>query len=835
MTRLTLFKKILIITLLLSLLPLVASSLILFFNLESTSARLTSEIGGTADIQASEALQMRASQVAESVADFLLQCESDLIFLSGSQLDRTTLLNFYASRKGEVWLRTGTVSAPQEIREMLPLYRSIALIDKTGREKLVIKDGNFIPDKELKNVSDPSQTEFRTEEYFNRVLKQPGRIYVSHVTGYHVSKAEQLNGVDEPENAFDGKQYQGVVRFAAALFDRRGSFNGAVVISLDHRHLMEFSQHIDPGNKFSTVFPSYKSGNYAFIFDDEGWIITHPKYWDIRGLDHNGKPVPPYTAGSRSTDISSGRIPFNLDHAGFVHRNYPLVAAEIRKQKAGFVDITNVGGENKIMAYAPIRYAGGDYDRYGVFGAVTIGFQLDRFQNAARKGSRLINQQLGEHRTRSGVILVITAILASFSAWILSRGMTRPLLQLTEGAHKLAEGNIHTRVAISSSDEIGELARTFNFMADELESRKNNLLATLDELQRSRMDILDERNFKASILESISSAIITISPDGILTSINGVGQKLLGDSNVRGMEYQVVFAEWPILMERITIVLKSGEGYGREPLTMPVQGEMTYYDVGIFPIGKDAEMGVTVTLRDETEREKLREEMMRLDRLASLGRLSAGIAHEVRNPLTGISLLLDDLHDRSALHADDKEMLSKALSEIERVERLMSALLNYASPMRADFRDGDLSRVLNDILLLMRRPAEMQGVSLNISSGELPVFRFDADKIRQALINVIKNALESLDTGGVLSISTRHQDGNIIITVYDNGPGISRHDLPLIFEPFFTRKGAGTGLGLSITRRIIEEHKGNITVVSDRINGTTFSIVLPAHDHHTVA
>ncbi|MDO9068501.1 MAG: histidine kinase, partial [Deltaproteobacteria bacterium] len=198
MARLTLFKRILIITLLLSLLPLLASSLILFLNLESTSARLTSEIGGTADIQAAESLQMRASQVAENMADFLRQCESDLIFLSRSQLDQTTLLNFYASRKGEDWHRTGTASAPTEIREQIPLYRSIALIDRTGKEKLVVKDGLFVPEKDLKNVSDPSQTEFRTEEYFNRVLKQPGRIYVSHLTGYHVSKPEQLNGADEP-------------------------------------------------------------------------------------------------------------------------------------------------------------------------------------------------------------------------------------------------------------------------------------------------------------------------------------------------------------------------------------------------------------------------------------------------------------------------------------------------------------------------------------------------------------------------------------------------------------------------------------------------------------
>jgi len=827
MPRITLFKKILIITLLLSLLPLIASSLILFLNLESTSTRLISEIGDRADIQASESLQMRASQVAENVSDFLRQCESDLIFLSRSPLDQATLLNFYASRRGEIWYRTGSVSAPFETREQLPLYRSIAIIDRNGMEKLVIRDGSVVQRTDLKNVANPASTEFLTEDYFRRVRSQPGKIYVSHLTGFHISRHDQLNGADEPEHALDGKSYSGVVRFAAALFDASGSFNGVAVVSLDHRHLMEFTQHIDPGHNFLTVFPSYKSGNYAFMFDDEGWIITHPKFWDIRGLDKSGQPIPPYSRSSSKSDIRNGRIPFNLDHAGFIHPNYPRVAARIRKQQVGFVDTTNVGGAKKIMAYAPIIYNSGDYSRYGVFGGITIGFQLDQFQESARKGSLLVNQQLGEHRKRSGVILLITSILAGFSAWGLSRGITHPLLQLTEGARKLAEGNIQNRVPVTSCDEIGELGRTFNYMADELETRKNKLLATLDELERSRVDILDERNFKTSVLESISSAIITISPVGVLTSINRVGLNFLSDTGSLGRDYREVFAKWPGVSGRIESVLGTKSGYGRVPLSRQINGEVAYYDFGLFPVGTDGEMGLTVTLRNETERERLREETVRLDRLASLGKLSAGIAHEVRNPLTGISLLLDDLHDKPGFSIEDKEMLSKALSEIERVERLISALLNYSSPVRSDFREGDLAQIMKDILLLMRREAEKHGVALNVTFDTLPLFRFDREKIRQALINIVKNALEVLEPGGIITVRAESSETTVTIAIHDDGRGICPEDLPLIFEPYFTRKGAGTGLGLSITQRIIDEHSGSLTVESNSSSGTTFRISLP--------
>ncbi|HBG07312.1 MAG: histidine kinase [Geobacteraceae bacterium GWC2_58_44] len=828
MPRYTIFKKILVITLLLSLLPLLVSSVILLANLQSISARLSAEIAESDDRQASESLQMRARELAENISDFLHQCESDLMFLSRSNLAQPALLDFYQTRRSEIWQRGGSATATQGTHEFVPLYRSIALIDRTGQEKVVIRDGGFVPAAALRNVSDPANTEFKSEEYFNktRALKS-GEIYVSRVTGFHVLKQEQLAGASDPESAYDGKMFEGVIRFASPLFDSRGAFAGMVLLSLDHRHLMEFTQHVDPGKNFSTLFPSYMSGNYAFLFDDEGWIITHPKFWDIRGLDSAGKLVPPYTEQTSKADIESGRIPFNLDSAGFIHPSYPAVSAAVRNQRGGSVDITNVGGAKKIMAYAPIFYDSGDYRKHGIFGGVTIGFQVDQFHEASRKGSRLINRQLGEHRSTSAAIILVTALLSALSAWLLSRGISIPLRQLTEGAEKLAAGNSNVRVAVSSADEIGVLAKTFNYMADELDLRKHSILTTLDELRKSRLEIMDERNFKSSVLESISSGIVTFSPEGRLTSINGTGRLFLGSDMVPEMHYNEVFKGWGNLSDRISLVLARHSGYGRHPFRFDRGAGMTHFDVGFFPIGVDAEKGLTVTLRNETEKEKLREEMMRLDRLASLGKLSAGIAHEVRNPLTGISLLLDDLHDKAASGSDDQEMIKKALAEIERVERLISALLNYSSPMRAEFQECDLNRVVCDTVLLMRRPCERQQVQLTMEQGKVPPFRLDPEKIKQAVLNIIRNAQEALPGGGRISVATKVEGECAVICIGDDGSGIAAEDLPLIFEPFFTRKGAGTGLGLSITQRIIEEHHGSIRVESAPGEGTRFTIELP--------
>lgn len=828
MPRLTIFKKIIITTLLLSLVPLVISSLLLFFSLESIKAKLPVDIAETADRQASESLQMRAQHVAGTLSDFLRRCENDTLFLAGSKLDRQELMNFYITRRGEVWERAIDTTSAAGVHTTAPLYSSIAVIDSSGTEQIVIRDGHYLPEQMLRNVMHPSNTEFKSENYAEQIKKlTPGEVYVSHLTGFHVSKQEQLGKAAEPEDAAPGAVYRGVIRFGTPILDIHGNQNGMIVLSLDHRHLMEFSQHIDPGRNFSTLFPSYKSGNYSFIFDDDGWIITHPKYWDIRGVDHNGRPVPPYTRQSSKSDIENGRIPFNLDHAGFVHPNYPRVAETVRKQKAGYVDIANVGGSKKVMAFAPILYSTGDYGKYGIFGGVTIGFQVDQFHDAAREGSNLIHKQLGEHRTRSAIIVLCTAFAAAFAAWKLSRGISKPLAALTHGTKQLASGDSVSRVQISSKDEIGDLAATFNFMAEELQQRKNSLLATLDELQRSRMEILEERNFKESILESISSAIITFSNDGILKSINATGRVFLGNDKAVGMHYKTVFQGWHGMIERITYSLTEKNGYGRQPLCIEHNTILTHFDVGCFPIGKDGDNGLTVTMRNETEREKLREEMMRLDRLASLGKLSAGIAHEVRNPLTGISLFLDDLHDRAGASPDDREMIKKAIAEIERVEKLISALLNYSSPTRANFRMAELSMVIHDTMLLMKRQAQKQGIEISAVTEEIKPFYFDPEKIKQALLNIVKNGIEAMGDGGVIQITCKTSDGYAIIEVSDSGPGIKEQDLPQIFEPFFTRKGAGTGLGLSITQRIMEEHHGKVDVGSCPETGTVFTLTLP--------
>lgn len=826
--KLTLFRKFLLALFLIALLPLAISSATLFMSLQSTSRELAARLSEATDRQASENLESRARQIADDVSDFLEECENDLHLVANLPHTAATLRTFYDSKHEEIWQRSGSRTAPAELRTTIPRYATIELIDVSGQQRFVIHSGRVLPSAELVDVSRPENTRFKSETYFSETARlKKGEVYVSHLSGFHVGKQEQLGSATDSENAFGGREYEGVIRFATPLFAANGSFSGIIVLALDHRHLMEFSQHVQPGRVAKTVFPSYKSGNYAFIFDDEGWIITHPNFWDLRGVDAAGKPVPPYSANSTTADINSGRIPFNLDFAGFIHPNYPLAAQQVRLGKSGYVDTTNVGGARKVMAYAPIFYKSGVYRRYGIFGGVTIGFQTDLFHEPARAAAAIIREQMHNHLETSGLILAVTTILALLAAWRISRGITRPLALLTAQTRALADGSGSSRVEISSGDEVGGLAQDFNRMAAELENRNRHLLETLAELDRSRQQVIGERNFMEGVVNSISSAILPFSRDGLLISVNTNGRTILGAHAAVGSHYREVFALWPELIARIEQTIAGERPFGRAPFTTDSEDGSRHFDVGIFPIGTAMELGITVTIRDETEKERMREEMTRMDRLASLGRLSAGIAHEIRNPLTGITLLLDDLHDRPDCHPESRELMKKALEESERMEKLINALLSYATPPRAEFHASDLNRIIEETLLFFRRACENAGVSLVSRLEPLPRLTLDGDKIRQLLLNLLRNSLIATESGGVISVATCRREGMAELIVSDSGQGIPAEDLEQVFEPFFTRSRGGTGLGLSISQRIVEEHHGTITVASTRGEGSVFTIRLP--------
>ncbi len=683
----------------------------------------------------------------------------------------------------------------------------------------------------MRNVADPANTTYKNETYFNKARQlKKGEISVSRLSGWYVSRDEQLQGAETPLEAVQGTPYRGVIRFAAPVYKGQ-EFQGVVVLSLDHRHLMEFTQHISPTSERYVVFPSYASGNYAFMFDDEGWIITHPKYWDIRGFDPDGRLVPPYSKETTLDTVRAGRIPFNLFSAGFIHKNYPAVAEAVRLGKSGVVDIANVGGSRKIMAYAPIFYDQGDFSQFGIFGGITIGAEVDNFHQPALATAGLIRKEITNYLRESWFVISVTVLFVIMVAYQLSSSIVGPLLSLTEGTRAMARGNLETRVEVSSYDEVGVLADSFNRMANDLSRRQLRLLKTLQALRRSRQEIIRERNFKHTVVENIETGILTFDENCYVTSSNGPACRILGITQPEtATPWQELLHAWPEFYAGLehAFTTADSKSWG-EYVTLERDDRKLTYRLSLFPLSFRRQAGWLLTVEDLTERVNMREQMSRMDRLASLGRMSAGIAHEIRNPLTGVSLLLDELHDRLIGKEPDQLLIQKALGEIERLEGLVGELLHFSTVSKPCLVAADLTSVVDDSVFLVRKQCERQQIEIiQHYAADLPLLQLDADRLKQVFLNLFSNAIDAMPEGGQLQISVSCSEKNVQVVVADNGCGIESGKLDLIFEPFYTSKGGdGTGLGLSISHNIVSDHGGSIKAVSTIGQGTRITLSLP--------
>lgn len=236
------------------------------------------------------------------------------------------------------------------------------------------------------------------------------------------------------------------------------------------------------------------------------------------------------------------------------------------------------------------------------------------------------------------------------------------------------------------------------------------------------------------------------------------------------------------------------------------------------------EPAVQIILRDLSEHKHAEELMIRSEKLSVAGQLAAGIAHEIRNPLTAIKGFLQLMHGEIE---KDNQYFEIIFSELNRIEMILSELLMLAKPQETVFEKANVKTILLEVVTLLETEAILRNIVIEKKfSDENQEVVCDKNQLKQVFINLIKNAIEAMPNGGTVTISTKSENFSIVIEIKDEGEGIPKELLERLGEPFLTTKEKGTGLGLMITYKIVENHKGTIDVSSSE-KGTVFTIKLP--------
>lgn len=414
---------------------------------------------------------------------------------------------------------------------------------------------------------------------------------------------------------------------------------------------------------------------------------------------------------------------------------------------------------------------------------------------------------------RGGVLTALTASVLYIPHVILSWN-----IMVDDGFNDLLENVIFLFVgtlAGTLADAERQQRQRAQDAVMQLDAANKQLLTQVDLAHRMRASI-------ESILESIDSGVLTLDLLGQITTINHAAQSLLGGPD--GIEAAVP--------QPIRDYLRAG-ARGYQQIT--VAGRMLGLHGSALIGGQSETIGTVLVLDDLTERRALEEQVQRAQRLAALGRLAGGLAHEIRNPL-GITRAAAQMLQRE-IGADPAlgEYTQVIQIEIDRVDRLIEQLLAYARPFPLQRGPLDVADVIERTVALTRAYAAQRGVTLAAdASAHLPRVDGDPELLHQVLVNLLLNGIHATAAKGMVSVSatTPEVDNGasslLIITVRDTGHGIAAADLPHIFDPFFTTRADGTGLGLSIVQQIVQEHSGTIEVRSELGKGTSFELRLPA-------
>jgi two-component system, cell cycle sensor histidine kinase and response regulator CckA len=402
-----------------------------------------------------------------------------------------------------------------------------------------------------------------------------------------------------------------------------------------------------------------------------------------------------------------------------------------------------------------------------------------------------------------------------------------------------------TAYADESTLRRAKIAEPLGYLLKPFEERElRTTIETALYKHRTEVRLRESERWLATTLRSIGDAVIAADERGRVKLINPAAEALTGwpQDEALGRELAEVFQLADEATGRRVEPATEVAGAARQPdvLLLARDGRSTPVETSASVITdeKGGLSGSVLIFKDISERRRLAKQLLRSEKLAAVGQLAAGMAHELNNPLTPALLYTRRLLRQGALDPEAREHLMVVVREVERAQGVIKDLLAFARRYQASWSETDINELLRRALARAESETPSQNVSVRFEPGENVRVVADEYRLTQVFLNIIRNARQAIEDGGragaVAITSERVDDGGgdrVRVTVSDDGPGIAREHLPKIFDPFFTTRqvGAGAGLGLSLSNGIVEEHGGTISVESEPGSGATFVVELPTH------
>jgi PAS domain S-box-containing protein len=548
-------------------------------------------------------------------------------------------------------------------------------------------------------------------------------------------------------------------------------------------------------------------------------------------------------------------------------REYP--ADVIMKLFSGDEGILDAG--NEIISYAPLFTA--HSDERGRHGTPRLSIPLYVLES--------VPQSVILGPTYS-LVWVFAGLLGVFLVGAIGLGLlatrefTGPIGEMQRGAEIIANGNYGHRLRIETRDEIEQLAQQFNQMAVSLEAHEQEIQrhrTTLEKtVERRTRELIGEKAKLQAIVDNVPSAFVLLDRRFHIQSASAAFVDITGRhfDDVRGSSCRNVFCDGgscsACLCQR---ALTSGSTESHIDTVTADEGNQRFIEHVVIPMKENGDVtSILAIITDVTQRKRLEQNLIQTERLMAAGEMSAIIAHEFRNALTSIKMILQLQSESQRLNRSDRRSLSVALRSLYHMENVVTELLNFGRPSHMEFGSHDIKAVIDESLSFVQAQMRASRIRSEKTIDEsLSDMRLDPSRLREALVNILLNAIQAIRAEEksapqqVIRVTARRvpvrktlrdfgimPEGTspgqsedqkehdiilwkgtecVVVEISDTGPGMDKRTLGRVFDPFFTTKTNGTGLGLPMVKRTINAHRGIVTVSSRKGKGTTFSIFLP--------